>query len=274
MAKRRFAKMSFVLRRLPERMRAHNLTLVSAGVAFYAFLAFVPTLIAVVSVYGLVARPSDVEHQVDNFARALPDEVESFIKFQLKSIASANQTGVSVTLAVSLVIALWSASGGLAALVTGLHVASEQEQPKSFVKRRGKALLLTLSAVILLSLVVFLVAVLPGLVDNLGTGGRYALGITRWPVLALVMVLGVGALYRLSVKGARRGRVLGLITPGALFGALLWVIVSAGFGVYTANFAHYSRTYGSLATIVVLLLWLYLSALAILLGAEVDAVTR
>ena len=112
-------KAAFVARRLPERMRLHNLTLVSAGVAFYAFLAFVPTLIAVVSVYGLVAEPADVSRQVDSFASALPDEVEKFISFQLKSIVESSRTGVSVTLAVALVIALWSASGGMAALITG-----------------------------------------------------------------------------------------------------------------------------------------------------------
>jgi membrane protein len=266
-------KFLFVVKRIPAQMRAHNLTLVSAGVAFYAFLAFVPTLIAVVSIYGLIAQPSQVEHHVNDIARALPTEVASFIKFQLTSIARADRTGVSVTLIVSLVIALWSASGGIAALVTGLHVVGDTTEPKSIVKRRGKALYLTLSAVILLVVVVFLVAVLPGIVDNVGAAGRYTFAVLRWPVLAFVMVLGVGTLYRLSVKGWRRGR-LGVITPGALTAAALWVVVSAGFAVYTANFAHYSRTYGTLATIVVVLLWLYLSALAILVGAEVDTITR
>ncbi len=266
-------KAAFVARRLPERMRLHNLTLVSAGVAFYAFLAFVPTLIAVVSVYGLVASPADVSRQVDSFASALPDEVEKFISFQLKSIVESSRTGVSVTLAVALVIALWSASGGMAALITGLHVAQEQEQPRKFVVKRGKALLLTIAAVVLLTIVVFLVAALPGVVDDLGSAGRTALVIVRWPVLAFVMLVGIGALYRLSVRDARRGRWV-LFTPGAVVATLGWIVVSVGFSFYTANFAHYSRTYGALATIVVLLLWLYLSALAILLGAEVDAVTR
>ena len=266
-------KALFVVRKLPERVRAHNLTLVAAGVAFYAFLAFIPTLIAVVSVYGLVAEPEDVERQVDDFASALPDEVESFIKFQLTSIVEANDTGVSITLAVSVAIALWSASGGMAALVTGLHVSQEQDEPKSFVVKRGKAVTLTLAAVFLLTMVIFIVAVLPGIAADFGDAGRSALAIVRWPVLLLVMIVGVGALYRLSVSDTRRGR-FGVITPGTLTGATLWVLVSALFGVYTANFSRYSETYGSLATIVVLLFWLYLSALAILLGSEVDAITR
>jgi membrane protein len=266
-------KLMFVLRKLPGRVRVHNLTLVGAGVAFYAFLAFIPALIAVVSLYGLVAKPADVEHQVDNFASALPDEVENFIKFQLTSVVEASDTGVSITLAVSVAVALWSASGGMAALITGLHVAQEQEQPKSFVVKRSKAIALTLGAVLLLAMVVFIVAILPGIAADLGDGSRLSLSLVRWPILLAMMIVGVGALYRLSVSETRRGR-FGIITPGTLTGAVLWVLASALFGVYTANFSHYSRTYGSLATIIVLLLWLYLSALAILLGAEVDAITR
>jgi membrane protein len=126
---------------------------------------------------------------------------------------------------------------------------------------------------VLLSIVVFLIAVLPGIVDDLGTAGRTTAAIVRWPVLALVMLVGIGTLYRLSVRESSRGR-FGIITPGAVAATLGWIVVSAGFAFYTANFGRYSETYGSLATIVVLLLWLYLSALAILLGAEVDAVTR
>jgi membrane protein len=266
-------KFMFVIRRLPSRMRTHNLTLVSAGVAFYAFLAFIPTLIAVVSVYGLVAKPQDVARQVDKFASALPQEVENFIQFQLKSIVEANNTRVSVALVISIAFALWSASGGLAALITGLHVAQEQEERKSFFVRRGKAVLMTIGSVILIGIVVFLVAVLPGIASDVGDAGRVGLAVVRWPILLLVMIFGVGALYRSSVPNARRGR-FGLITPGTLTGALLWVLVSALFGVYTANFSRYSETYGSLATIIVVLLWLYLSALAILIGAEVDGITR
>jgi membrane protein len=265
-------KITFVGKALPKRLREHNLTLVAAGVAFYAFLAFVPTLIAVVSVYGLVADPDDVASQVDDFASALPDEVESFIEFQLTSIAEANRTGVSITLAVSLAIALWSASGGMAALITGVHVAQEQDEPKSFVVKRGKALALTIAAVILLAIVVFIVAVLPGIVDDFGDAGRTAIAVLRWPLLALVMLFGIGSLYRLAVKGSRRGR-LGVFTPGTIVAALGWLAVSGLFAVYTANFASYSKTYGSLATIVVLLLWLFLSALVILVGAEVDSIT-
>src|SRR6476619_7140 len=141
-------------KRLPERIRAHNTTLVAAGVAFYGFLAFIPALIATISIYGLVADPSDVKKQVKSIASALPDEVQKFLNFQLTSIINANRAGVSITLALSIIIALWSASGGMAALISGIHVAHEADEPKSFVTTRGKALALTLGTIVVLVVVV------------------------------------------------------------------------------------------------------------------------
>ena len=256
---------------LMPRMREHNLTLVAAGVAFYAFLAFVPALIAFISVYGLVADPDDVAEQVEDFASALPQEVQEFLAFQLKSIASANGAGVSFTLLIAVALALWSASGGMAALITGIHVAHEHEEPKSFVAKRGKALLLTLGAIVFLGIVIFVIAAVPPLLADagLGTAGRITFGILRWPILGAVMIIGIGLLYRFATSGTGRGW-LGVVTPGAVVAMIGWLIVSGLFAVYTANFASYSKTYGALASIIVILLWLWLSSLLVLIGAEVD----
>ena len=260
-----------VASRVRPRIRQHNLTLVAAGVAFYAFLALVPALVALISIYGLVANPANVTQQVKNVASALPKEVQTFLVYQLTSIIHANRAGVSTTLIIAIALALWSASGGMAALITGIHVAHEKEQPKSFVKKRGTALLLMLGAIMFLGVVIFVIAALPPLLSHagLGSGGRIVLGILRWPILAVVMVAGIGLLYRFSMKDPPRGW-LGIVTPGAVGAMIGWLIVSALFAVYTANFSSYSKTYGALASIVVLLLWLWLSCLLVLLGAEVD----
>jgi membrane protein len=257
--------------RLRERIREHNLTLVAAGVAFYTFLALVPALVAFISIYGLVANPANVTQQVKNVASALPKEVQNFLVYQLTSIIHANRAGVSVTLIVAIALALWSASGGMAALITALHVAEEQDQPKSFVKKRGKALLLMLGAIVFLSIVIFVIAALPPLMSDVGLGsaGRILVGILRWPILAAVMVVGIGLLYRLSLKDSPRGW-LGIVTPGVVVAMVGWLIVSALFALYTANFSSYSKNYGALASIVVVLLWLWLSSLLVLMGAEVD----
>jgi membrane protein len=257
--------------RLPERVREHNLTLVAAGVAFYGFLALVPALIAIVSIYGLVADPDDVTRQVEDLGESLPAEVQDFLVFQLTSIVDASSAGVSITAVIAIVVALWSASGGMAALITGIHIAREADEPTGFVAKRGKALLLTLAAIVFLGIVIFLIVAVPPLLSDagLGTAGRVAFDILRWPVLAALMIVGIGLLYRFAVKGGPRRR-LGVITTGAVAATLGWLVVSGLFAVYTANFASYGKTYGALATIVVVLLWLWLSALAILVGAEVD----
>ncbi len=263
--------LSAVASGLPARVREHNTTLVAAGVAFYAFLALVPTLVALISVYGLVADPADVRQQVQDLSSSLPAEVEDFLVYQLTQIINANRSGLSVTLVVAIVLALWSASGGTAALITGIHVAREREEPTGFVAKKGKALLLTLAAIVFLAIVIFLVAAVPPLLDDAGLGdaGRLAFDILRWPVLAVVMLIGIGLLYRFSA-GPHPRAWLGVVTLGAVVAMVVWLVVSGLFAAYTANFASYGKTYGALASIVVVLLWLWLTCLALLIGAETD----
>jgi membrane protein len=260
---------------LPGRVREDNLTLVAAGVAFYAFLAFIPTLIAFVSIYGLVADPASVTRHVHDVAAALPAEVQRFLVFQLSSIAKADTGGVSLTLVIATTLALWSASGGIAALIAGIRIAREEEVVMGFVRKRALALALTLAAIVFLGLVIFLTTVVPPLLSqtHLGTGSRITFEILRWPTLGVLMAIGIGLLYRFAVPESTVAG-FGFITPGTLVAVVGWLIVSVLFGAYTANFARYSKTYGALASIVVVLLWLWLSSLLILFGAEVDGATR
>ena len=170
---------------------------------------------------------------------------------------------------------MWSASGGMAALLTAIHVAHEKDEPSGFVAKRGKALALTLGAMVFLGIVIFVIAAVPPLLDKagLGTVGKVTLGILRWPLLAVVMICGIGLLYRVAVKDGVRGW-LGFVTRGAVVATLGWLIVSAGFAFYAANFSSYSKTYGALASIVVVLLWIWLSSLLVLIGAEVDGLSE
>jgi membrane protein len=260
-------------KQIPSRLREHSLPLVSAGVAFYAFLAFVPTLIIVVAAYGVVADVNDVPNQVHDFAGALPDEVETFIRSEVTRIARADTAGLSITVVVALLIALWSASGGMAALVTGISVARDQVKDLTFVTKRVKGLVLTLGAVVFLAMLLFLIAAVPAVIHDIGPGdgGKVLLNIVRWPALAIVMIVGNGVLYRVAVERPPRVR-WGIVTPGTVVATVVWLVASGGFAAYTSNFARYSKTYGSLGSIVVVLLWLYLSAFAVLIGAETDGV--
>ena len=256
---------------LSARFRRHNLTLVAAGAAFYGFLALIPGLIAFVSIYGLIADPADVREQVDSVASALPNEVQRFLEFQLTSIIEAGSAEISVTLVIAIVIALWSASGGIAALVSGIQVAHERPEPKGYVKKRARALALTLAAIVFVAIVVGVAAFLPSLADDaVGDTGKVVVDVLRWPVLAVVMVFGLGLLYRFADPESSRGW-LGIISRGTVVAAVVWLVASIVFSIYKAIFASYAKTYGSLAAIVVLLLWLFLSSFAVLVGAEVDA---
>ena len=256
--------------KLPDRVSEHNLTLVAAGVAFYAFLALVPALIALVSIYGLFSNPEDVKRQVEDIGSSLPKEVQNFLVYQLTQIVNANNAGVSIAAFVAIALALWSASGGMAALITGIHIAHGKDEPKKFIAKRGKALLFTLAALVFLGAVIFLIVAVPPLAsDAAGSTGRLVFEILRWPILAATMLLGIGLLYRFSVKDTETGWA-GFLTAGAVVAMIAWLVVSALFAAYTANFASYGKTYGALASIVVVLLWLWLSSLVILIGAEAD----
>src|SRR5262245_18069035 len=183
--------MRAALSKLSERIRDHNLTLVAAGVAFYAFLALVPALIAFVSVYGLVADEADVTRQVEDLSCSLPEEVRDFLVYQLTQIVDASSAGVSIAALIAIALALWSASSGIAALVTGIHIAREREEPKGVVAKRGKALALTLGAIVVLGIVLFVIVAVPPLIRDagLGSAGQAVFEVLRWPMLAVVMVL-------------------------------------------------------------------------------------
>lgn len=204
----------------------HNLTLVAAGVAFYAFLALVPALIAFVSIYGLFSSPEDVTRQVEDIGSSLPKEVQSFLVYQLTQIVNANHAGVSIAVFIAIALALWSASGGVAALITAIHIAHEKDEPKSFVVKRGKALLLTVGAIVFLGTVIFLIVAVPPVASDVaGSTGRVVFQILRWPILAAAMLLGIGLLYRFSVKDSASG-LAGFLTKGTLVAMFAWLTVS------------------------------------------------
>ena len=269
--------------RLKGRMDDHRLTLVAAGVAFYAFLALAPTLVAAVSVYSLFADPADIAGQVQDRAAALPQEAQALLTQQLMSLATTSSAGVTVALIVAVVVALWSASAGMANLVRGVQVAQGREETRKFVAKRGTALVLTVVAILILVLMRALVAILTVVLllalvavapawladEDIDGGVRWALDILRWPVVAVVLVMALAVLYHFAQPGSR-GRFQ-VLTWGTLTGAGLWLIASLLFSLYTANWAGYNDTYGSVAGIVVMLLWLQIGVVAVMVGAEIDA---
>ena len=262
-----------VLKRVKAEVKQDNVTLLAAGVAFYAMLAIFPAIIAVVTVYGMVADPAQVESQVSEFAKSLPAGADQLLTEQLKSVTSAGRQSLSIGLAVSLLAVLWTASSGVQGLIKGLNLVYDEQESRGFVKLRGLSLLLTLGAILTAVVAIALVAVFPAVVDDLGLGktGELAASIARWVVLALLVLVALAVLYRHAPDRANpRWRWLSI---GAVVALLLWLLGSAGFSYYVDNFGKYNQTYGALAAVIILLLWLFLSAFAVLLGAEVADAT-
>jgi membrane protein len=260
-----------VLVRTVKEAKADGVPLLAAGVAFYFLLALAPALTALTGIYGLVADPSDAAGQVRDLLAAAPGEVQQLVEEQLETAAERRQGEAILVLLAGTVIALWSASAGVHHLLEAINTAYDEDETRGFVKVRGLALLLAVGAIGFLAVAVGVIAVLPAaLADTaLGDPARVAISIVRWPGLALAMAAALGLLYRVGAD--REDPRWRWVSLGSVAGTLLWLAGSALFSFYAANFGRYGDTYGALGTVVVVMLWLFLTAYAVILGAELNA---
>jgi membrane protein len=260
-----------VLRRTLKEMKQDHVTLIAGGVAYSWFLALFPGLIAAVMIYGLVTDPAQVQQQIDSISEGLPQSAQELLSEQMTSIASTSSSSLSIGLIVSIALALWSASAGMAGLVEAINIAYDEEEGRNFFVKRGLALLLTLGLIVFLAISLGLVAVLPVLLGSLGLGAaaEIAAQVVSYVLLALVMMIALALVYRVGPD--RDAPRLSWVSQGAVTATILWVIASVGFSFYVDNFGSYGETYGSLAGVIVLLLWLWLTALVVLLGAELNS---
>jgi membrane protein len=260
-----------VTRRAFKESSADNVGVLAGGIAYFGFLAIFPALIAGISIYGLVADPATIAAQGQSVVAALPQEAQPLIRDQLTAIASTSGGALSFSLVLSILLAVWSASGGTGNLMTAINVAYDEDETRGFVKRRGIALLLTLGAIVFVLLALALVAVIPALLGalQLGTFINVIVQIVRWALLVALVLVALAVVYRVAPD--RDAPQFKWTSTGALVATVLWVLGSIGFSLYVNNFGSYNKTYGTLAGVVVLLLWLYLTSYIVLLGAEVNA---
>ncbi len=259
-----------ILSRTGSRISSDNITIVAAGVGFYAFVALVPALAALIGIYGLISDPSQVGNQITAFAKILPHEVLPLLEQQLKRITSNTHTA-SLSTIVGVLIALYSSASATKALIQGLDIAYGEREKRGFFKLNAVALLLTLGAIIGAVIAVALVAVIPALLQHISFGGPIdaIINWVRWPILVGGFIVALAVLYRYAPS--RENAKWAWVSWGATVAALLWVIGSALFSLYVSKLGSYDKTYGSLAAIVVFLMWMYLSALVVLIGAELNS---
>jgi membrane protein len=250
---------------------ARQAPLLAAGVAFYAFLSLFPAMIAAIMTYGLVASHETVSEQSADIAEALPADAESVVTGQLDALTQTSSDSLSIGLVVALALAIYAAASGVGNLITAINAMFGLAETRGFIKRKLLALVLILGAIIFVVLMVGLVAVTPAVLDEIDVvpGVRAGFEAARWILLLGAVMIAIGILFRLAPNRSPR---LPLISKGVVIATVLWLLVSVGFSLYVDNFGSYGKTYGALAGVVVLLLWLWIGVYAILLGACVEAV--
>lgn len=258
--------------RTKEEVKKDSVSVLSAGVAFYFMVSLFPFAIAALSIYGLVAQPGDVTALVDQFRGAVPDSVATLIETQLTSIAESSDDSLTFGLIASVLVAVWSASKGASALIKATNIAFDEEDKRGFLRLRLLALAFTVAFLAVLIVAVGVIAIIPPLLSGLPGPADTVFAILRWPLLAVVAMVGLSALYRFAPH--RDDPQWRWVSLGAVTATVLWLGGSALFSLYANNFGSFDETYGSLSAVVILLLWLNLTAFAILLGAEINAETE
>jgi len=262
------------LKRTRGEAQRDHLSIVAAGVAFYAFLAIFPALAAVVSIYGLLADPQTVQEQLEAMGSVMPGSARDILGEQMRRVAGGSNRTLGWSFLFSLLLALWSANQGMRSMIEALNITYEQDEKRGFMKLNALSLLLTLGGVLTAVLAVTGVVVVPAVLALVGLEGmaRTLVNVLRWPMLLVIVLFGVAVVYRLAPS--REGPRWQWVTPGSLLATALWLVASIAFSIYVSHFANYDKTYGSLGAVVILLLWLYVGAYVVLLGAELNVIAE
>jgi len=258
-----------IAKRTRKEVKADQVPLLAAGVAFYTLLALFPAIIAGVSIYGLVADPQTVRDQINQLAQTLSPETATLIGQQVQQVTSSAGGALGLATVLGILTALWSASSGMKALITGVNLAYDETEGRKFVKLRGLSILMTLGAMVLLGVALALIVGFPAVPDSWPTVLKWTAAILRFVLLAVLLMAGLAALYRYAPD--RDKPKWGWASPGSGVATVLWVLASVGFSVYVNAFGNYNKTYGALAGIIILMFWLYLTAFVVLVGAELNA---
>jgi membrane protein len=260
--------------RVKDQVSRDNVSIVSAGVAFYLLLSIVPALAAAVAIYGLFSDPQAIARHVDALGGFLPGQAQELIRDQLTRLSETAGQALGIGALVGILVSVWSATRAMVAMMAALNIAYDEEERRGFVKLNLIALGLTVALVLFLAVALTLVAVIPVVLDIVGITGAAAVAVhlLRWPVLAVFLLLALAVLYRFAPD--REEARWAWVSPGAIVGGLLWLLGSIGFSLYVSFSDTYEATYGSLGAVVVMMMWLFVSAFAIMLGAEWNAETE
>jgi membrane protein len=245
-----------------------RLPAVAGGITFYSLLAIFPAIGVFVSLYGLFSDVDQVSRNLDQLAAFVPEQVLGLLGDQMVRLASQRHASLSVAFIVSLLLSVWSANAGMQALIDGLNIAYDETEKRNFAVRRALSYGFTFAAIVFLTAVTAILVALPIVVEELGLLDWWVLP-ARWVGLLALAGVGFATIYRYAPSRQRaRWR---WVRPGAAFAALAWVGGSLGYSWFLNNVAHYDATYGSLGAVVGFMMWIWVSAMVVLIGAELNA---
>jgi membrane protein len=248
---------------------SQRVSLVAAGCAFYATLALFPAITMLISLYGLVFNPDTVQPQLTYIERFMPPAAFSLIADRVQSLVSQPSKGLGLGLIISLVITLWSSSTGTKSVLNALTIAYRQRENRGLIRFQALALGMTLVAILGACIAIAVLVLVPVVITFVGLGNdaRVLVDIAGFGAMVGFVVISLGLLYRYGPAG--EGRMF--FAPGAAVATFVWLLGSWAFGLYVGHFAAYNALYGPLATLIGLMMWFYLTAYAVLLGAELNA---
>jgi membrane protein len=260
-----------ILWRTYREMNSDRLLSIAGGVSFFVLLAIFPAVTALVSAYGLFFNTSTITDNLSLLNDVVPDNVLSIVHEQASRIASNSGRALSIGFVVGIVASLWSAMSGVKAIIDALNVIYEQKEGRNVLKLNVVALVFTLAGFAAFLLAIAAIVVLPLILSPIGLGSmtETLTRIARWPVLLVVLLIGLAVLYRYGPD--RRAARWQWVSVGSVFAAVTWIAASFLFSWYLTSFANYNATYGSLGAVVGLMIWLWISTILVLLGAELNA---
>jgi membrane protein len=260
-----------ILFRVYENVSRHRVMALAAGITYYTILAIFPAIAALVAVYGLFSDPSAIARHLDQLGGFLPGGAIDVARAQLTQVSSKGSQSLGLTFLLGLGVSLWSANAAMKSLFDTLNIVYGEDEERGFVKLNAISLGFTVGGVLFVLVALGSIVVVPVILNYVGLSkvSDLLLRIGRWPAMYLVIALCLAIIYRYGPS--REAPQWRWITWGSAIAALLWLAVSGVFSVYAANFGKFNETYGSLGAIVGFMTWLWISAIVILLGGEIDA---
>jgi membrane protein len=230
-----------------------------------------PAVTAFVSLYGLVADPGTITEQLSVAEGVLPSGAIEILRDQIVRISTGNETKLGLAFVIGLVLSAWSANAGVKAVFDALNVAYGEDEKRSFIRLNLTSLIFTLGILVFAVIAIVAVAAIPVVLDYLylGDAVEWLISLGRWPALIVLLMVGLAALYRFGPS--RDEAQWKWVSPGAVFASIAWLLGSVLFSWYVASFEDYNKTYGALGAVIALLMWMWLSATIILVGAELNS---